>query len=217
MHNFPAVPAPDGLREQKKARTRSELERAAVSLALERDFDDVTVDEICSRVPVSHRTFFNYFDSKEDALFGIRRAWGDADLVADQLDATYGGNVLSTVIDTLFRALPAANSEPGLHESRLLIASRHPGLLGTRMRRLDDLRVGLVSAVAGLIERERPEVAAPDSSVTAEAMAELLVVAAIGAVRVAVREWADAGATADIASVAARATAIARSVAPLLD
>ncbi|WP_158861858.1 TetR/AcrR family transcriptional regulator [Leifsonia sp. AG29] len=205
-----------GLRERKKAQTRSELERAAVSLALERDFDTVTVDEICACVPVSHRTFFNYFDSKEDALFGIRRAWGDPDLVAQQLAAEYDGSVLAAVVETLFRSLPAEHSEPGLQASRLLIASRHPGLVDVRTRRLESLRAGLVSAVAGLIARERPEIAALDSSIDGEAMAELLVVTAIAAVRVAVREWAADGARGDIADVSARATRVAGALAPLL-
>ena len=229
MHNFPTLPAaavPEpGLRARKKAQTRADLERAAVELVLDRDLDDVTVDDICARVPVSHRTFFNYFDSKEDALFGVRRAWGDSDLVAARLREVYDDSVVGAVIDTLFRALPAETADPTLQEARMLIAARNPGLIRRRMRRLDDLRVGLVAAVADLITSalgtgeasaaSTVDGARPASDVSLEAQAELLVTTCIGAVRIAVREWADDGAVGSPDDVSARAVAIVRALAPL--
>jgi AcrR family transcriptional regulator len=217
MQTFPTIPeaaAPEpGLRERKKAQTRADLERAAVDLVLARDLDDVTVDDICARVPVSHRTFFNYFDSKEDALFGVRRAWGDRALVAARLQEAYDGSVVAAVIQTLFRALPAETADPALHEARMLIASRNPGLIRRKVRRLDDLRTGVVAAVAELIEQVAGTDADKFGEVPAEAQAELLLVACIGAVRIAVREWAEVGATGTPDAVAARAVVIARSLA----
>ena len=226
MQTFPTIPeaaAPEpGLRERKKAQTRADLERAAVELVLARDLDDVTVDDICARVPVSHRTFFNYFDSKEDALFGVRRAWGDRELVTARLREGYDGSVVAAVIQTLFRALPAETADPALNEARMLIASRNPGLIRRRVRRLDDLRHGVVAAVAELIEHAAVDGGEPVSGgrvpteqVSREAQAELLVVACIGAVRIAVREWAEAGATGKPDEVSARAVVIARSLAGL--
>ncbi|WP_348790006.1 TetR/AcrR family transcriptional regulator [Leifsonia sp. NPDC080035] len=224
MQNLPNPPAaPQGLRERKKAQTRSDLERAAVELALANELDDVTIDDICARVPVSHRTFFNYFDSKEDALFGFRRAWGDREQVAAHLAETHRGDVVATVVDALFLGLPADKSDPDLHEARMLIASRNPGLIRRRMRRLDDLRTGLVSAVAELLEREAAaevdaavDAAASDGGVPFEAKAELLAVTCIGAVRIAVREWAEEGATGSTADVSARAVVLARSLSGYL-
>lgn len=221
MHNFPTVPAaalPEpGLRARKKAQTRADLERAAVELVLDRDLDDVTVDDICARVPVSHRTFFNYFDRKEDALFGVRRAWGDSDLVATRLREVYDGSVVAAVIEALFRSLPAETADPTLQEARMLIAARNPGLIRRRMRRLDDLRVGLVAAVAELITSAlgAGEATRQDTDVPLEAQAELLVTACIGAVRIAVREWADDGAVGSPDDVSARAVTIVRALAPL--
>jgi AcrR family transcriptional regulator len=61
--------AVQGLRERKKAETREALRAAAIRLFLEHDPSAVTVNDICEAAQVSRRTFFNYFESKEAALF----------------------------------------------------------------------------------------------------------------------------------------------------
>lgn len=58
-----------GLRERKKHQTRAALRGAAVRLYLRDGPERVTVHDICAEAGVSPRTFFNYFDSKDDALF----------------------------------------------------------------------------------------------------------------------------------------------------
>ena len=60
--------AAPGLRERKKAETRAALRAAAMRLFLERGPTAVTVSDICEAAGVSPRTFFNYFDAKEEAL-----------------------------------------------------------------------------------------------------------------------------------------------------
>jgi AcrR family transcriptional regulator len=57
-----------GLRERKKLDTRRALSDAALSLAFENGFENITREAIAERAGVSVRTFSNYFTGKYDAI-----------------------------------------------------------------------------------------------------------------------------------------------------
>ena len=57
-----------GLRERKKARTRSGISAAAIALFLERGYDQVSVAEVAEAAEVSKRTLFAYFPTKDDLV-----------------------------------------------------------------------------------------------------------------------------------------------------
>ncbi len=63
-------PAEPGLRERKKRRTRQALIDAAMHLYREKGLEGVTVAEIARVAEVAPRTFFGYFETKEDVFLG---------------------------------------------------------------------------------------------------------------------------------------------------
>ena len=66
---------PMGRREANKQATRAALTAAAKRLFAERGFEATTVADIASAANVTHRTFYRYFDGKEDLVAGEYRAW----------------------------------------------------------------------------------------------------------------------------------------------
>jgi AcrR family transcriptional regulator len=60
---------PGGRRQQKKHATRAALNDAATRLFATKGYEQTSVDDLCRAADVSLRTFFRYFDGKEDVLF----------------------------------------------------------------------------------------------------------------------------------------------------
>jgi AcrR family transcriptional regulator len=57
-----------GLRARKKQQTHDALSEAAISLFLERGFDEVSVTDIAAAANVSKPTLFKYFPTKQDLV-----------------------------------------------------------------------------------------------------------------------------------------------------
>ena len=57
-----------GLRERKKARTRTAIQSHALQLFREQGYDATTIQQIIEEVEVSESTFFRYFPTKADVV-----------------------------------------------------------------------------------------------------------------------------------------------------
>ncbi|EFE71064.1 MULTISPECIES: TetR/AcrR family transcriptional regulator [Streptomyces] len=115
-----------GLRERKKRATRAALAEAAVRLAAEHGAEKVTAEAISAAAGVSVRTFFNYFDTRDDAFVVI-----DADAGARMrqavLDAPAALSPLEALRDAMAAELAEAEQQHELWQlhARVLHASPH--------------------------------------------------------------------------------------------
>jgi len=66
--NQPLPSAYTDIRSRKKARTRLEIQDAALDLFAEQGFEATTVEQIAHRADVSPSTFFRYFGTKADII-----------------------------------------------------------------------------------------------------------------------------------------------------
>jgi mycofactocin system transcriptional regulator len=107
--------------------SRSELEKVAFKLFAGRGFDDTSVEDIAAAAGIGRRTFFRYFQSKTDVV------WGEfgvvLELMHDRLDAAPPDQpmmeaIRSAVID--FNVYPPA--EEAWHRQRMSLILSVPAL-----------------------------------------------------------------------------------------
>ncbi len=92
-----------GLREQKRDRTRRAIVETALRLFAVKGFEQTTISEIAAAAEVGRRTFFHYFESKDDVLFAEPDERIDAALQAIASRAAH-----ETPAQLLIRALDSA-------------------------------------------------------------------------------------------------------------
>lgn len=111
-----------GLRERKKAETREALRAAAIRLFLEHGPSVVTVNDICDAARVSRRTFFNYFESKEAALFAWDQRLTD-ELVSGLAARPPQEPPLAALRQAMHETLPSFAAQTGWHARKKLFGT----------------------------------------------------------------------------------------------
>jgi AcrR family transcriptional regulator len=151
-----------GLRERKKRETREALVDAAQALVRADGLDHLTVEAISQRARVSTRTFFNYFESKVDAVLGIE-PWHLDDRAVETFAA--GGPTGHLSDDTaVFVASVLRAHAVGRNRTRTAmdLARTEPRLLARQVAWMEAHR----ASVGSLVERrlaEHPSPARPDA------------------------------------------------------
>ncbi|WP_418277330.1 TetR/AcrR family transcriptional regulator [Isoptericola jiangsuensis] len=134
-----------GLRERKKRERSAEIVDAAQRLVLDRGLDDVTVEEIAEAAGISPRTFFNYFETKDDAVLGQSTAELGEDFARTFVDGGPTGDLWTDVEHLVLELVDHAGDGARVRrafelmhvEPRLL--ARHVAWIETYRGRVTDL------------------------------------------------------------------------------
>ncbi|NUS82577.1 MAG: TetR family transcriptional regulator [Streptomyces sp.] len=142
-----------GLRERKKAETRTSLSWAAIRLAVERGFDSVKVEDIAEAAGVSPRTFNNYFSSKGEAIAArhLDRCLGIAEALRERPAEPLWDAVLHSVLpqfepDAAVAARPVPDAAQWTAGVRVMLAE--PALQGELLRAGAIAEAEIAAAVA---------------------------------------------------------------------
>lgn len=137
----------------RRLRVRSELVAEARRLTAAEGLAGFTIDELCTTVGISRRTFFNHFASKDDVVVGV--ALDDDDEPLEAYAATRRDPALppfATTFDDLSAMLVERIQHVGLTRARAAefkaALDREPRLLGSVMRQGDEQQRRIAAAVA---------------------------------------------------------------------
>jgi AcrR family transcriptional regulator len=193
----PTAEAPVSLRERKKLATHRLLRRAALELVAERGLTNVTVEDIAEAADVSPRTFFNYFPSKEAALFG-----GDPERAAELREGIATEAPGQPALEAL-RVVLTRDSEAMADELRSLGGDPADWLRRMKVARTDPHVRAAHAAQMAMIERAIAEGLAARLGADQETdpYPGVLAAAAVAVVRACLTFWAGAGGAAPLSKL----------------
>ena len=136
-----------GLRARKKQATSTALQRSAIDLFLERGYDETTVQDITDAAGVSQRTFFRYYPTKADAV------WGDFAGHVARLESLLAATdqarpVLASVCAAYVEVNDYPDAELPLLRERMRLILGEPALLAHSQLRFAEVDRGVARYVA---------------------------------------------------------------------
>jgi AcrR family transcriptional regulator len=140
-------PAPPSLKVRKRQVVRTALSAAAEELFLSRGFEKTTVEQIARAAGVSRRTFFRYYESKEDVMVE-RNDRFDELLLAELAARPRGEAPLLAIRNALVPAVEAGVAEPGIIRDSIRLLRETSALRRAMMERRNrvDERIAAVMA-----------------------------------------------------------------------
>lgn len=166
--------APGGRRQ---VTTRSAIEAAAFALFARNGFDETTVEDIAHAAGIGRRTFFRYFASKNDVVWGD---WaGEIARMRERLAASRHDAPLEQVLcDAVVSYNRIAPEQADMHRRRLALILHVPALQAHSTLRYAEWRAAIAEFVA---ERRGDDPLGLD--------AQLAAYAALGAAVTAYEQW----------------------------
>lgn len=116
------------------------IEKAALEVFAERGFEETTVEEIAAAAGISRRTFFRYFGSKSDILFG------NFDVLLDGLEAWLATvpddrPMFDVILEAVLRFNRVHTDGPVAHRERMELIMHTPALrANAALRNADYIR-----------------------------------------------------------------------------
>lgn len=142
------VRPPNSRSGRAPATTHGDLSHVAITLFLERGFDQTTVDDIVAVAGIGRRTFFRYFPSKNDL------PWGDFESLLSQMRAYFEtADPDLPLFEVLCHAIISFNRFPQEelphHRDRMRLLLTVPSLAAYSTLKYADWRLVIAEFVAG--------------------------------------------------------------------
>jgi len=186
-HHVAMLDAEEGLRARKKRELKDEISRQAMKLFIHNGFDQTTIEQIVDPLGVSKRTFFRYFDTKEDLIF----AWYEeltGELV-QSLDSRPSNEApFEAVCQALRSLLRYYDGDPKWALAMLKLAKQTPALVGKSYEKRSMWEAALATALLPRLPK----------GATRELRAKVIVGSAMAAFGYGVDAWSEAKAKGDL-------------------
>ncbi len=114
----------EGLRERKMRAARRAMERAAVDIAYDEGVQAVTVDRVCTAALVSRSTFFNYFATLDEAIFGSALDYDPS--ATDEILSQHPGDLVVAACLIVMEAV-RGQADDDVTRRRFALFAREPG------------------------------------------------------------------------------------------
>lgn len=114
----------EGLRAFKRRQTRRRIECAAVTIAYDEGVAAVTVDRVCRIAAVARSTFFNYFPTLEQAVFGSPLTYAPA--LTERILTRHGHDLVTAACRIVMESL-VGDPDDELAHRRFALFVREPG------------------------------------------------------------------------------------------
>ena len=165
-------------RARRRQRTREDIARAALRLAVERGYDNVTVEEIAEAADIAPRTFFRYFPRKDDLLFVDHGDQLDR-LRQDLADRPDGESVLVSIRESVLGVIEEYEMDPDRTRLKRQLIEQTPSLKAQASLRQRDWYDVLAGAVARHLDVD------PDDDLRPQVIAAAIV----GALQISIDRW----------------------------